>query len=190
MKIYIDTVILNRIEDGLWDLKEDSVSFKEILKLKTNFFWVSLKTKEEINNIKDEGHRKKVLDIYRSMKKISSPPSSSYSSGLVRFGSGFSTQDLDLTKLINLFYSPSPYYKKKTLSVVQNKKGKMILNDVFHIYYAWKGSCDYFLTLDRKLIRKYHNPKIKHEVDRIVSPMKIVDPQTLLNLLISARFYI
>lgn len=193
MRIYLDTVILNKIVNHAWDPKcKDAESFDRIWKLiPTDSFRVSQKTLEEINNTgeEQEEHKYKVLKIYENMKKISLPNSLSYSGGLVKFGGASSTQDIVLTKLINLLYSESEYYKRKVLSVIQitegRKRGKMITNDAFHVYYAYTGGCDFFLTIDRKLIKRYirHKP----EVDSIIFPMKIGDPQALLNILISTN---
>lgn len=178
MKVYLDTCIFDLIIDfGENQKSSHSVAFEKIWIYPSVSFWVSpVKSLEEINNIKDNGKRDKCLEIFKKLNKTPPTPSSSYGS-FVRFNRP-STQDLDLTKLIKLLYSGSEYYPKRTLSVIQNDKGKQITNDVFHIYYAWKGKCDYFLTVDYKLIKKCENLKIKF--DSIISPMKIVNPPALL----------
>ena len=180
MKIYLDTCILTHLVDGRWDL-QDSELIKKIWEIKTVSFWASNKTLEEINNIPDEEFRKKVMAEYNKVNKTPSIPS--LSTSLSKFGSSSSTQDPDLTELIELLKTEYP--RRKVLSVIENSRGKMITNDAYHIYYARMANCDAFLTGDRRTIIKRYE-KNKNEFNLIIGNMKIVDPPTLLNLLIAS----
>lgn len=159
----------------------DLLTFEKIWIHPSFSFWVSpVKSLEEISNIEDKDKRDKFLDIFNKLNKTS--PITSLSIGnLARFN-GHSTQDLNLTKIIELMHKSSPYYKKRQLSVVQNDRGKMITNDAFHIYYAWKAGCNFLLTTDDKtLIKRVNRNRIKF--DSIIGNMKIVNPVTLVELL-------
>lgn len=183
MKIYLDTVILNKMVDDLWKFKEDRESFTKISKLKPDSFYVSQTiTLQEIKNDPDPVHLNKVLKLYNNMKKISLPPSLSVISG-------FSNKDMDRIKLREIFTpdeNKNPEPRENYVPHFQNKRGKQITADADHIYYAWKSGCDYFLTIDRdSIIEKYHNNK--SEVDKIISPMKIVVPPTFLSKITSVN---
>ena len=181
MKIYIDTDVLSNIASGKWYKKEDGKSLSAISELYPKSFCLSetltLQEIQEIKNISDPELKNKVKEIYNRINKVSIPSLS--------YGGGSSTQDPDRTKLRKIFtpeIDKSSGPKSNYITHFQNRKGKRITVDADHIYYSFKSGCDFFLTVDRDTImRRYYNNK--SEVDRIISPTKIVVPPTLLNLL-------
>ena len=176
MNIYVDNSIISGIVRHDWDKKfNDEIAWERIRDHELVNMVVSSVTYKEINGA-DSEIKKDLLKIADGFKCIQLP---TLSYGNVPFGqSRGSTQDPSLTQLRKIF---TPLVKKDSAPKLENARGKALTNDADHIYRAYSSGCDYFLTVDRKAIKRYL--KNQKKVKNYIGKMEIIDPPALWNLL-------
>ncbi len=176
MRAYIDTNIFCRLlEDDRNKIDDDQLESLEKLVDRDDIELVtSKKLLEEVSATKDDRRKKKLRILFKIISKIEPAPYKQFISGYlggaplgaVPLGGGINFTDEKFQKIKSFFDQ----------------------NDSEHIFTANKRGCGFFLTLDYKSILKIYKKNYK-EINVEISPMKIVDPTALDELLEITRNY-